>query len=231
MEFCLQRYSTTRHGISGIGLEAGCGSGGGLSRLAEHCDAAVGQDVDLPSMIIAAKRIHECGLAGKVSLVAAPLEQRVFPDDTFDIVKCTDVIEHVAVVDLSCQELVRVLKRRGALFMLTPNKWSFWSSEPHVRMWGVQFLPPAFADAYVRWRIGIPYRPIAHLLSYRRFVRALRAAGAVDVHFIPVEDKHLNPSSARGNRLKRIIATTPFRQASWLVRPLQPSLEALCIKQ
>ena len=228
--FCLKRYAA--RGLKGvIALDAGCGSGGMLPHLADRFEHSVGVDVDLPSLIIAAKRCVEQGIADRVRLVAAMLEQNIFAADTFDTIKCTDVIEHVSDPDLACLRMITALKEGGALFILTPNKWSPWSPEPHVRLWGVQFLPARVADSYVRRRIGVPYRNVARLLSYDKFMQTLRRCGQVDIFFVPVEDKHLNPESRRGVVLKKAFERWPMRWLSQLARPIQPSLEALCIKR
>ena len=58
------------------------------------------------------------------------------------------------------------LAPQGAMFLLTPNRWAFWSIEPHVRLWGVQFMPKTLADALVRRRLGVAYSDVAQMLSY-----------------------------------------------------------------
>jgi SAM-dependent methyltransferase len=76
-------------------MEAGCGSGGALPHLAGRFEHVVGLDVDLPALIVAARRCLERGLFEKVMFVAAMLEQQIFAAGTFDAIKSTDVIEHV----------------------------------------------------------------------------------------------------------------------------------------
>jgi hypothetical protein len=111
----------------------------------------------------------------------------------------------------------------GVAFVLTPNKWSLWNPEPHVGLWGVQFLPDALADAWLRRRLGLRYRDVATLL------RALRRGGMRRIHPIPIEDKHLNPATVRGRRAKAVIGSPPLRWASRAIRPRQPTLEVLCL--
>lgn len=229
MDFCLRRYA--RRPLGGrVVLDAGCGSGGSLPHLAARSARVFGVDVDMPSLILAAKRCEELGIRERVVLIAARLEDPAFLPGTFDQIKCTDVIEHVEDVEEACHQLSSSLAAGGASFVLTPNKWSFWTAEPHVRLWGVQFLPISVADWYVERRIGIPYRTVARLMGYRRFMRALRSSGAVTVTFVPVEDKHLNPDSRRGRAAKRMLNAWPAAAVSRAMRPVQPSLEAICIK-
>ena len=229
MDFCLRRYSGRSVG-GRLVLDAGCGSGGSLPHLAAPSERVIGVDVDLPSLVLAAKRCQELGIRDRVTLVGARLEDPAFAPGTFDQIKCTDVIEHVECIEDACRQLTSWLVPGGASFVLTPNKWSFWNPEPHVRLWGVQFLPSRLADWYVERRIGIPYRTVAHLMGYGRFMRALRSSGPVTVTLVPVEDKYLNPDSSRGRAVKRVFAAWPLAALSRVVRPVQQSLEAICVK-
>jgi 2-polyprenyl-3-methyl-5-hydroxy-6-metoxy-1,4-benzoquinol methylase len=231
-EFCAIRYAG--HGLRGqLALDAGCGSGGVLPHLAARFRHVVGLDVDLPALILAAKRCLERGVFERVTLVAAMLEQQVLVSDTFDAIKSTDVIEHVSDPSRACLNMVDALRPGGTLFLLTPNKWNLLSSEPHVRLWGVQLLPGRIADSYVRWRIGVPYRSVASLLSYFQLLRILgTVAGveAVETVFIPVEDKHLNPESRRGRILKSTFQSAPLSWISRTLRLVQPTFDVLCVK-
>ena len=141
------------------------------------------------------------------------------------------MIEHVADLRRAYSSMLSELKIDGILFVLTPNKWNLFSPEPHVRLWGVQVLPLAIADWYVRWRIGVGYRSVASLLSYPQFLRGLELPGTVDVLFVPIEDKHLNPESSRGRFLWGAFQLAPLSWLSRCLRPLQPTLEAICIKR
>lgn len=48
-----------------------------------------------------------------------------FPDDSFDVVWFTEVIEHVREPELAVKECMRVLKPGGRLLLTTPNR-EFW---------------------------------------------------------------------------------------------------------
>jgi 2-polyprenyl-3-methyl-5-hydroxy-6-metoxy-1,4-benzoquinol methylase len=229
MDFSLRRYAGRPVG-GRLVLDAGCGSGGSLPHLAARSGHVFGVDVDLPSLLLSAKRCLDLGIRDQVTLVGALLEDPAFMPGTFDQIKCTDVIEHVEDVDEACRQLTSSLAPGGASFVLTPNKWSFWNPEPHVQLWGVQFLPARLADRYVERRIGIPYRTVARLMGYGRLMAALRSSGPVAVTFIPFEDKYLNPGSSRGRAVKRVFAAWPLAALSRAARPLQQSLEAIVVK-
>lgn len=208
-------------------LDAGCGSGGSLIHLAAGHGVVAGVDADLPALVIAARRCEENRIRAKVLLVAAMLEQRVFAAETFDTIKCTDVIEHVQSPAAAAAEMLRTTKDSGAIFVLTPNRWNFYMREPHVKLWGIQFLPRALADRYCKSRLGIAYSTVSNLLSIRKLRTVLAVGGAANVVFVPIEDKYLNPESTRGKMLGRLFASGPLAWMSRQVRPLQPVLEAV----
>jgi hypothetical protein len=123
-----------------------------------------------------------------------------------------------------------VMSDRSTSFVLTPNRWSVLTPEPHVRLWGVNLMPRRLADRYVEWRIGLRYSDITRMLSVRELTAVLSKVGADEIRVVPVEDKHLNPDSDRGRKLKRAFSGPPLKWLSVAVRPVQPSLEVVCLK-
>jgi SAM-dependent methyltransferase len=57
-----------------------------------------------------------------------------FDDESFDIVWCTEVIEHVYKPEFLLQEVDRILKPGGTAVLTTPN--SAWWFYPLVKLWG-----------------------------------------------------------------------------------------------
>ena len=202
-----------------------------MVHLAARFDEVAGQDVDFGALVLAAKRLTAAGLRDRVVLVAAPLERRVFHAGTFDAVKCTDVVEHVQDPELVLRNLEDQTAPGGILYVLTPNRWSLATPEPHVRLWLVGYLPRAWAERYVQWRLGISYANVARMLSFPGLRRTLHATGNLEVRFVPLEDKYLNPDSRRGRMLKRVFDVPPFTWLSASLRYVQPVLEALCVRR
>lgn len=72
-----------------------------------------------------------------------------FADQSFDLVFCNSVIEHVGGYE-SQERLAREITRVGKrYFVQTPNYW--FPIEPHFIGLGVQFLPPTLRPLYARW--------------------------------------------------------------------------------
>ncbi len=66
-------------------------------------------------------------------------ENLPFEDNKFDVVVSNHVIEHIPNQELHIDEIQRVLKKNGTLYLATPNK--FWLIEAHHRLPFIGFLP------------------------------------------------------------------------------------------
>lgn len=141
------------------------------------------------------------------------------------------MIEHVVEPMEVMREAYRVLASDGALFLATPNRWSL-GLEPHVRVWGVGFLPKSWRDRYVHMVRGIPYGQI-NTLTYFDVRRLLAQTGIgrwqVSLPRFPTE--HIADMSAWEravvpiyHRLKDI---PPIR---WLTYMFGPLFHIVCTK-
>ena len=94
-------------------LDVGCGRGGVLERLHPKAALSAGIDVDIPSL-----REHR---APAVKRVAAKAEDIPFANESFDLVICSWVLEHLREPEAAFREIGRVLKPGGHFVFLTPN--------------------------------------------------------------------------------------------------------------
>lgn len=146
-------------------LEVGCGTAAVAAIAAERVGRAVATDVSLRWTVLAAHRLRQSHVIG-VELVCCSAEELPFPEDSFDVVVAVDVVEHVASQEAFAAACHAVLRPGGMLFLATPNRFSL-GLEPHVRLWGVGYLPRRLAPLYVR---ALRHRPYDH-------VRLLSAVG------------------------------------------------------
>lgn len=138
-----QRYwQRARHNIitgfaadAGLCLDIGCGS----SRILSHVDEVIGADILLRKLRWARKY-------GK-PLVNADIFALPFPDEAFDCVICSEVIEHIAASDTPFLEMRRVLKREGRLILGTPDygrlSWRIIEALYH------RLIPGGYADEHI----------------------------------------------------------------------------------
>lgn len=82
----------------------------------------------------------------------APGETIPFPDDSFDIVYSSNVLEHVLSPSAVLREAIRVLKPGGTLQIVCPNYLSYFDGH-HAA-----FHPPILSNGFFRWWIKWIYR-------------------------------------------------------------------------
>ena len=116
------------------------------------------------------------------------------------------LLEHASDAAAVVKECARVTKNGGRTFVLTTNRFSI-APEPHVRVWGVGFLPRSWMPAYVKWRRGIAYEN-KRLLSIFELRRFLKAAAFDSIRFsLPVfmdaDVKHAGIAERIGARWQR----------------------------
>lgn len=150
-------------------LEIGCGTGGFLVAAKRKYDHVVGADIAFRWLVVARKRLEELKL--NIPLVCCCAEYLPFLDTRFDIILAEDVLEHVRSQESTLGECRRVMTKQGTLFLATPNRFSL-TPEPHVRVWGVGFLPRKWMNGYVKLVKGISYQNIK-VLSFMELRRLL----------------------------------------------------------
>lgn len=101
-------------------LDLGCGDG----RLAPLWQSVTGADtfsLDLSpnAMKIAAEKYPT------ISYTAGDATNTTYDDQTFDIIVCQELLEHIAAQKQLISECARIIKHNGTLILTTPNKYYF----------------------------------------------------------------------------------------------------------
>jgi SAM-dependent methyltransferase len=93
-------------------LDAGCGPGGLVKDYVGKAKLVIGADRYAASFQEPAEIAN---------LVGADLTALPFPNNTFDLIACSWVLEHLATPEATFREIVRVLKPGGHFTFITPN--------------------------------------------------------------------------------------------------------------
>lgn len=99
-------------------LDAGCGEGHLLSELFKTNPKACLFGIDITDVALE-KAINRCPQA---QLIKGSLLKTPFESGFFDVIVCTEVIEHVYEYQALFTELIRILKPQGSLIITFPNE-------------------------------------------------------------------------------------------------------------
>ncbi len=105
-------------------LDGGCGRGFYLNFIRRACDAhLVGVDITHAYLRVARHVLAE----KRIALINASLHALPFPDDTFDKIILSEILEHLADDVAGLREVARVLRPGGLIAITTPNaNYPFW---------------------------------------------------------------------------------------------------------
>ena len=127
-------------------LDAGCGTAYG-SRLLAAGGAREVVAVDIARSVLAAVAP---GMPESVRLQGGDVRKLDFANDSFDLVVCFEVIEHVEDPSAVFDELVRVLTPDGLLLVSSPNRGVYPPGNPHH----LHEFAPAELEAELSTRLG-----------------------------------------------------------------------------
>lgn len=125
-------------------LDIGSSTGIIDNYLADKFNEVTGIDIDEKAIKFASKKFKKKNLTFKIG-DAMKLE---FCNNSFDIVICTQIYEHVPDPKRLLAEIYRVLKPNGVCFFAAINK--LWPWEPHYNLPFLSWLPRNAANIYVR---------------------------------------------------------------------------------
>jgi SAM-dependent methyltransferase len=122
-------------------LDVGCGDAGVLIALAEEGADAHGIEPYAPSVVRGRVRAEEHGVT--VELQTGVGETLPFADASFDLVLLDNVLEHVEDRERTLDEIGRVLRPGGLLYLVTPKPFALHSlvSDPHYALTGLVLMP------------------------------------------------------------------------------------------
>ena len=164
-------------------LDVGCGGGYTCEYLARRSASVTGTDLSTGSLEAARNHARESGL--EIDYLVCDEKSLPFPDASFDVVTCFDVLEHIEDKKATLGEIHRVLKPDGLYFFDTLNQ-SFWSRL--IIIWLGEMVFRSEGGAHV-WDLMIKPEDLASVLEQTRFTDA-RLAG-VEFRFPPGSSKGL----------------------------------------
>jgi SAM-dependent methyltransferase len=141
-------------------LDIGCGSGRHTAAAYDlNIGSVVGADPDFHDLSAARERLelHMSWNPRKIgawSLAAADMTRLPFKDDSFDMVICSEVLEHIGPWRQAIRESIRVLKPDSHLVISVPRRWPeavCWALSPAYRNAPGGHVRIFIAEDLVRW--------------------------------------------------------------------------------
>lgn len=124
-------------------LDAGCGVGYGAEMINEAgATEVVAIDISEPAIDLARSTVTP-----GVTCEVGDVRSLSYDDDSFDVVVCFEVIEHLEEQDRVLDELARVLAPDGLLLISSPNRERYVPGNPHHRHEFVRAEMQAALDA------------------------------------------------------------------------------------
>lgn len=163
----LLKHAPDKHPL----LDVGCSTGAALIA----ARGGVGVDVAFRWLVIGALRLKKAGV--DATLVCANAEHLPFNAHAFPLATCFDTLEHTNDASLTLHELRRT---SGNLLMTGNNRWAP-LPEPHVHLWGVQWLPHEKQKAFVAKRRADLHPYTIQIRSAQEALKLAAGAGWRDV--------------------------------------------------
>jgi SAM-dependent methyltransferase len=182
-------------------LDAGCGSGRTLDELARYGRVS-GADVSPEAVLAARRRGHD-------DVHRARVEELPFPDATFDVVTCLDVVEHTPDDRATLVELWRVTRPGGLLLVTVPAYQALWSWHDEVNLHFRRYDSPSLRAAALSagWGVVGDTHFNSLLLAPAAVVRLVQRRLRTHAH----SDLDLTPPVLNG------LLGLPMRLEAWLV--------------
>ncbi len=125
-------------------LDVGASTGIIDNILAKSFGSVTGIDIDKVALYYARSKYKKQNLTFKLG-DAMKLQ---FKDNSFDVVICAHVYEHVPSAKNMFNEIYRVLKPKGVCYLAAIN--SLWPMEPHYDLLFLSWLPKKLANIYTK---------------------------------------------------------------------------------
>ena len=212
-------------------LDLGCGSGGSLVAGEGLFNDRIGVDIALRWLVIAQKRLEECG--SSATLVCADAEALPFERDTFSHVLASDLLENTRSPSATIGSACSVLETCGRIYISSSNgRWV--GPHPATGVWAAGFIPKALRVTLMQRRHGIDILRAVSFIDPGSVRRIARGVGLRQVEATPLQPEmgQLASRSALFRLLARtysVLATAPLLRTVLL--HAGPVFQAIFVKE
>src|SRR5713226_689032 len=127
-----------------IALDIGCAAGNSTRFYAERLGSVIGIDIDAPAVEYAVRN----NALPNLKYCIMDTKSLGFLDNTFDVIICTHIYEHVPDSKKLLDEIYRLLKIGGVCYFAAGNRLSI--VEPHYQLPLLSVIPKPLAHYYLK---------------------------------------------------------------------------------
>ena len=165
-------------------LDLGCGSGGSLVGGERLFSDRTGVDIALRWLVIAQKRLEECG--SSATLVCADAEALPFERDTFSHILASDLLENTRLPSAAIASACSALETCGRIYISSTNgRWV--GPHPATGVWAAGFIPKALRVSLMQRRHGVDILRAVSFINPGSVRRMARAVGLRQVEARPLQ--------------------------------------------
>lgn len=202
----LKSLLTSRKLRNSSTMEVG-GSLGIISyKLSKHVKRAVCTDIDKQALRFAKQNF----IAPNLSFEIEDATNLSYKSNSFDIIICMQIYEHVLNQAKLISEIFRVLKKNGICYFTAVNKFSIF--EPHYNLPFLSWMPRELSDQYIKI-MGKGKKYYEKPMSYWQLKKLIKPFKIVD--YTPKILKNPDKFGFNDNYLLK-----PFFYLMWLFYPL-----------
>lgn len=125
-------------------LDVGSSTGIMTYEYAKYFAKVTGIDIDSKTINLASKTFKKDNL----TFIETPIEENKFKDESFDVVTCSHIYEHVPSDIILMDEIYRLLKPGGVCYFAAGNRFQI--IEVHYRLPFLSYLPKKLSNIYIR---------------------------------------------------------------------------------
>tara|TARA_B100001564_G_C20583846_1_gene644484 strand:- start:61 stop:825 length:765 start_codon:yes stop_codon:yes gene_type:complete len=125
-------------------LDIGSSSGIMTNQYAKFFNNVIGLDLDAKAVNYANENFREENL----KFICSPIEESNLPENSFDVVTCSQIYEHVPSDKKLMDEIFKLLKPGGVCYFAATNRFKI--IEPHYKLPFLSFFPKSIANRYIR---------------------------------------------------------------------------------
>jgi len=152
-------------------IDVGCGDGSRTIRIARYFDIDMNRVYGIDNEVNRIKACQNSFIANKIDL---EYQNIPYSDDTFDLVICNQVLEHLKNIKRVIDELIRITNREGYLLIGVPNLAHLINRI--FLLFGVQPMCIDIDSSHIR---GFTHRSLLKMFKSRENIKLIDFEGAL----------------------------------------------------